>query len=721
MDNASSPFFRVITFGHFVLHRRRSPLQSFEETPSYEPIAEKVWRSRMAACSLLKLLLCRTRRRASREVLIEALWPDVSVSNAHHNLDTAISFLRGLLRFDGRESMLTTIHSGSATIYELPPQDVLWADVDEFLLRVMLSEQAEDRGENQLPHLEAAWAIGGDVFLEDELYCEWAQVKRHTINVTRHRVLHRLANLYLQMNKYDHAETLLLNALEEEPTDEDSVYHLMTLFEQQGRKQEAVRCYERLATVLKEESEAEPLPSTQALAERLRTAVHTPMLSHASVPLNVGIDIHVRATPHGRATPDLFTATVPYMMSNVCSQQVFFSDNQEISRIMPETDIFRRVVSQKGLSGDLLYRIIKEVFYWTGRDGFQSILHMTVDRLIKEFDTMEQQHKSAESQLSRRDALMMIAGLPLALLVKIQTGSITLPVIEEFLAQCTASLAVCSHLLKGTEFRQVASLLARYLPELEKLAYQPSRYQKSAASLATQGHLLAALLTLHQNDLLAREAHCKQAVELGCLAEDVNLRISALKSLAVTYYYTMQPVKALQIYQEVEPLIKSVSPLLRGSVYINMAGTYAQCSRDQDALRCMQIAQESFPEHPEQDPGFLYADSGLFTLPIWEGFIYLDLGQPGNAWGALERIEKLPAIIVVPDRVRVEAFTHKAEAAVALGDQELFRTYIEMGVSGAKTLGSEKRYNETLDVYRQARRVWQNEPKVKELQDLFVR
>ncbi len=133
------------------------------------------------------------------------------------------------------------------------------------------------------------------------------------------------------------------------------------------------------------------------------------------------------------------------------------------------------------------------------------------------------------------------------------------------------------------------------------------------------------------------------------------------------------------------------------------------------------MAQEHFPEHPEQDPCFPYADCGHSTLPIWEGLAYLDLGQPKEASSAFERIERFPDPIVISERARIEAINHQAEAAIALGDQERFRMYIEMGVKRAKVLGSEKRYNEAREIYRQAKLIWSNEARIKGLQELFIR
>jgi tetratricopeptide (TPR) repeat protein len=152
-----------------------------------------------------------------------------------------------------------------------------------------------------------------------------------------------------------------------------------------------------------------------------------------------------------------------------------------------------------------------------------------------------------------------------------------------------------------------------------------------------------------------------------------------------------------------------------------MSNAYAQCGQEQEAVRCLRLAQAVFPEIPENDPSFLFADGGQFTLTLWEGLTRLDLDQPREAWNALAQIERLPSTIIVPERMRLEITNHRAEAAVALGNLELFCDYIEAGVIGAKNLGSERRYNEAFGVYKLAKRLWRNEPRVKELQDLFVR
>jgi hypothetical protein len=115
------------------------------------------------------------------------------------------------------------------------------------LLKVLLCRQ------NPLPLLEKAHALAAGEFLEDDLYAEWAQGRRHTINGARHRVLFKLVDLYLQDERVGLAEELLFAALEEDPTDEDALCRLMVLLVEQQRRQEALHLYHYTEDVLQEE------------------------------------------------------------------------------------------------------------------------------------------------------------------------------------------------------------------------------------------------------------------------------------------------------------------------------------------------------------------------------------------------------------------------------------------------------------------------------------
>jgi DNA-binding SARP family transcriptional activator len=270
-DHAKYALMRITTMGEFALERLvRAPSRAEAEPPRYARVARSEWSNRGPAMALLKVLLCRANRRASRDELIEAIWPDHEAINAAHALDSAASVLRRhILRAGEVGSLLLTLRSGGETIFKLAGQQRLWVDADAFLSLVSQAMRAECQGQNPLPLLEEAHALARDEFLEDDPYAEWAQGRRHTVNGARHRVLFQLVDLYLNGQRVGLAEELLFAALEEDPTDEDALCRLMVLLVEQERRQEALQLYQYAEDVLHEE-QAEPAVYTRELARRIR-------------------------------------------------------------------------------------------------------------------------------------------------------------------------------------------------------------------------------------------------------------------------------------------------------------------------------------------------------------------------------------------------------------------------------------------------------------------
>jgi len=262
---------RIIMLGEFALERLvRTPSRIEDEPPRYARVARSEWSNRGPAMALLKVLLCRANRRASRDELIEAIWPDHEAINAAHALDSAASVLRRhILRTGEVGSLLLTLRSGGETILKLAGQQRIWVDADALLSLVSQAMRAECQGQNPLPLLEEAYALAGGEFLEDDLYAQWAQGRRHTLNGARHRVLFKLVDLYLEDERVGLAEELLFAALEEDPADEDALCRLMVLLVEQQRRQEALQLYQYAEDVLQEE-QAEPAVYTRELVRRIR-------------------------------------------------------------------------------------------------------------------------------------------------------------------------------------------------------------------------------------------------------------------------------------------------------------------------------------------------------------------------------------------------------------------------------------------------------------------
>ena len=121
-DHAGYPLVRIRSLGEFALEHLTPPTGP-GEPPRYARVDPREWSSRGPALAMLKVLLCRPGRRAAREELIEAIWPDNETLNAAHALDSAASVLRRhILRAPAGESLLLTPRSGGETIFRLPGQ-----------------------------------------------------------------------------------------------------------------------------------------------------------------------------------------------------------------------------------------------------------------------------------------------------------------------------------------------------------------------------------------------------------------------------------------------------------------------------------------------------------------------------------------------------------------------------------------------------------------------
>ena len=93
---------------------------------------------------------------------------------------------------------------------------------------------------------------------------------------------------------------------------------------------------------------------------------------------------------------------------------------------------------------------------------------------------------------------------------------------------------------------------------------------------------------------------------------------------------------------------------------------------------------EAFLVNPKEDPNFVFTHFKLSQG--YEGIVYLNLNQPDNAWEALEQVDKNTPKLIVPDRVQLTV--RQARASVALNNLEQSKTYLELAVASAETLGS---------------------------------
>lgn len=358
------------------------------------------------------------------------------------------------------------------------------------------------------------------------------------------------------------------------------------------------------------------------------------------------------------------------------------------------------------------------------QQGSLSELQRGVYKQIRSYDEMAE-HKTRENgQMTRRQALQVIATMPIEVygLAALGVGVVATPPAAEFLSLCAAGLVAARNLLSLEDMPLIAGVVRAYLPTLEALAQRSSPHQQQAAHLASQAYLLATIVVDHWRKLDQMEAYSRAARRYGQLASDPNLEASALARLAVKFSYERRYRMALQTYQEAVALtgFNRITPLLQGRIYFGLAGSYARCGQEvheQEALKYLGIAKEIYPIIPQDDPTYHFAYSGADTPFLWEGLVYMHTNhyqQAKDAFGQKGTLAPLPEL---RETNRAEFLTDVASVALRQGELDTSVVYLEAAEEVAWSIGHVQRYAEVSETLRNMQLIWPREPAIKRLHD----
>ncbi len=686
MVSPSYPAFRVWGCGPFRVERRQ--VNTF-----YESVRTSEWGGSNYPRLLLKALLCCPGRRARREALLEMLWPHCNPEQAAQYLNTAVTKLRNVLRpGKGQESLLIT--EEDSNWYHLEEQPLLWFDADEALALLKEAEQAGFASPHALPFLEQAVKhLEVGTFLEGEEGF-WLYSRRGDIDAARYNGRLWLAEVYTQQDMVGQAEMQLRALLVDDPTDEDVLCQAMLLLHRHGLAHKAWRLYQQISVRLAREGSALS-EATRSLAEQL----------HAERPSALSTALNSTRVSVYAALP-LSASLLPLQM--------------EISL-------------QEGMPVDCATwfgwkqaQLMTLIHQWSGRASFCDELQMHLQTALGALNDMRPSLPSDETyQVSRRQVLVSLATLAIGFLASGRYEHQSSLFAEEFLPRCAAGIIACQQLMKGRDFFQAEQILTHYCSALEPLMQPPSKYQQMAAYLMLQCDNALRTLASHRLQWDKSEQYGRHAIRFSLLAKNQQVRTVVLVGQASNYFNRVKPAEALDTYQQAFPLLNQVSPLIQSSFYVKRAAAYALQGQAQQARADLKQAQACFPDYPEKDSGFLYADFGLPSLFLWEGLTHLELARHGDAspqeaWDAFAQVEGTDPRMIVSERNRIEIVNYQTQAAILLGDMDRFCTYLQRGIEGAKTLSSVRRRQEALDNYRLARERWPHETKVSDMAELFI-
>jgi tetratricopeptide (TPR) repeat protein len=122
------------------------------------------------------------------------------------------------------------------------------------------------------------------------------------------------------------------------------------------------------------------------------------------------------------------------------------------------------------------------------------------------------------------------------------------------------------------------------------------------------------------------------------------------------------------------------------------------------------------PTKPEEDKAFLYADCGHFTVPLWQGRMYLELDQLEEAWNVFSLAQQQQEM---PARISTEFLNHLLDTSIFQVDRDKSLFCLEKALNAARDLKSERRLREIREAYERMRLLWRHEQQVKDAMDLF--
>jgi hypothetical protein len=372
-----------------------------------------------------------------------------------------------------------------------------------------------------------------------------------------------------------------------------------------------------------------------------------------------------------------------------------------------------------GWFGLKLAQLITMTDNWQSPSGLGTLQTLLNEEILMSDAAVpgDARHLRLLHDVSRRQALMTLGALPMAM----PGARLAAPAFDTgddlFLSRCAASITACWHLLKGSDLAGVEQLLTGYLLPLEAAALRPSRHRRAAATLAAQAHRVCGIISLHRNQLRVREQHCQRALLLAEIACDPSGHAAALISLASTYFYAGEPEAAAGVYEQVFQHGSALPQLQRCRVHAELSVVYGQLGREQESVRANAQAEALYPERPEQDPSFLYAEFTPASLTLERGLGFVALAErfPGRGYERqAARIFQLGTApdLATPDRIRLEIVNHQARTAVLHSDLDAFEAFMHQGLDGVTLLASRQRIREMRTTLRHARARWPAERRI---------
>lgn len=249
-DKATKPTLYAICLGPFEVRRMGTPI---------------------AICSnrngqaILRYLIAKPDHSATTDTLMDILWPDDPEEVALRKLHVTMSILRRSLQGDNASQEKYILHKHG--VYQLNPSIPLRTDAEEFLH--LYSMGRKEGGEAAIYYYEKACPLYTRPFLLEDLYMDWSFPMREHLRQVHLEICSSLTSHYFEKRSYETAGQWANMIIGENPCDEPAYRQLMRIYALAGKRDDAIRQFQRCQQILREELNLTPMPETVALHQAI--------------------------------------------------------------------------------------------------------------------------------------------------------------------------------------------------------------------------------------------------------------------------------------------------------------------------------------------------------------------------------------------------------------------------------------------------------------------
>jgi len=219
--------------------------------------------------AVFEYLVVHRHSRVRRDRLMAVFWPESSADAARNSLNVAIHGLRQALHAAAGDRPIVICKD---CCYFIEPDLGIWVDVEAFEERLKSAEQRLNNDEAAQAQTDFEMAVSlyqGD-FLADDPDESWGVVTREHLRLRYLDALDQIARLRFSTGDYVGCAESCLRILSYDTCREDAHCLLMRCHSRRGQPQLALRQYHSCATLLYQELQLLPAPSTTELFYRIQ-------------------------------------------------------------------------------------------------------------------------------------------------------------------------------------------------------------------------------------------------------------------------------------------------------------------------------------------------------------------------------------------------------------------------------------------------------------------